>query len=202
MTRYLSLFAFSLLVFAAVPAHAAGTRYNFDRLHTQILFFADHLGFSSSSGRFLDFDGHFDFDQGHPADSDVEITIKTDSLDMADGNWDEHLKGPDFFNVAKYPDMMFKSTAIKVTGEKTADITGDLTMLGQTHPVTLHTTLNKVGLFPINNQHRAGFSATAMLDRTQWGMTAFTPMMNPMTEIRIQVEGTPADEAEEGTGNK
>ena len=206
MPRFLPILMAAVMVFAfaAAPARAETKRYEFDKDHTQILFFADHLGFSKSEGRFIDFDGHFDFDDAAPENSAVEVTIKTGSLDMGGGKdrWNEHLKSADFFNVEKYPDMTFKSTAIKVTGENMADITGDLTMLGQTHPVVLHTTLNKVGIFPMNNKHKAGFSATAALDRTQWGMTYGMPMMDPHVEIRIQVEGSPVDEAEEGAVNK
>ncbi|PJB70863.1 MAG: hypothetical protein CO093_06930 [Alphaproteobacteria bacterium CG_4_9_14_3_um_filter_47_13] len=204
MSRFLTTLALSLIIFvtAAISARADTKRYEFDKAHTQIIFFADHLGFSKSEGKFLDFDGYFIFDEGKPENSSVEVTVKTASINMDMEKWDEHLKNEDFFNVGKFPDMTFKSTSIKITGDKTADITGDLTLLGQTHPVTLQTTLNKVAIHPMTNKHVAGFSAVAHLDRTQWGMTYGTPMMGSDVEIRIQVEGSPLEEAAEGAVNK
>lgn len=194
--------SFAALAGVAAPAAAQAERYEFDKLHTQVVFFADHLGFSQSSGKFLDFDGFFTFDEAHPDQSAVQVTIKTASINMDDERWDTHLKSADFFNVEKFPDMTFKSTGIVVTGEKTADITGDLTLLGQTHPVVLHTVYNKTGVHPMTNKHVAGFSATAMLDRAEWGMTYGSPMMGTDVEIRIAVEGSPASEAAEGAANK
>lgn len=196
MLRFFSTFAACAVFLAVMPgtAHAEAQKYEFDKAHTQIVFFADHLGFSKSSGKFLDFDGSFIFDESAPETSSVEVAVKTDSINMDMERWDEHLKNADFFNVQEFPAMIFKSTSVKLTGEKTADITGDLTLLGQTHPVVLHTVFNKAGAHPMTGKPVVGFSATAMLDRTQWGMTYGTPMMSPEVEIRIEVEASPATE--------
>ncbi len=197
MTRLLSFLtlSFSVLMLAATPAKAEAEKYEFDKAHTQILFFADHLGFSKSSGKFLDFDGYYMFDEENPENSSIDVTIQTDSINMDMEKWDDHLKNEDFFNVAAYPQMTFKSTDIEVTGEDTADITGDLTLLGITKPVILQVKHNKTGEHPRSGKKTSGFSATAMIDRSEWGMAYGVPMMDPMTEIRIEVEASVADEA-------
>lgn len=176
--------------FLSVPlsAKAAAERLEFDKTHTQIFFVVNHLGFSNSTGRFMDFDGHVDFDQDHPSASDVDVTIKTDSLEMNDDAWNKHLKSGDFFNVEKFPEMTFKSTSIAVTGEKTADISGDLTILGVTKPVVLHTTYNKTDMHPFYHRKTSGFSATAHIKRSDFGMNYGLPMVGDDVDIRIEVE--------------
>lgn len=189
MKKVLRNFCLLATILSASPAYADVEHYTFDKAHTQILFFVDHLGFSRSHGEFLDFDGQFTFDTAEPAKSNVDISIKTSGLDMNDQKWDEHLKGPDFFNVEKFPDMKFKSTSIEVTGENTANITGDLTLLGITKPVTLAVKHNKSGKHPFGEKYVSGFSATASLKRSDFGMNSYVPMVGDDVEIQIQVEG-------------
>jgi polyisoprenoid-binding protein YceI len=180
--------AFAFLISAPV-AHAA-EKYTLDRPHTQVIFSVSHLGFTDSWGRFLDYDGSFTFDRVNPANSSVDVTVKTDSLDMGDAKWDEHLKSADFLDTAKFPTMTFKSTGITVTGQNTADITGDMTILGVTKPVTLKVTHNKSGVFPMDDKmFVAGFSATAKIKRSDFGMTKYLPMIGDDVEIHLEVQG-------------
>ena len=190
MFRILTLTSalFSLILFP-VSAQAAGERYSFDKAHTQILFFVNHLGFSMSQGEFLGYDGHFVFDQENPAASSIEVEIQTASIDMDDEKWDTHMKDADFFDVENHPVMSFKSTGIEITGEKTANITGDLTLLGVTKPVVLATTFNKAGKHPFGDKYVAGFSAITMIKRSEFGMMYGLPMIGDDVEVRIEVEG-------------
>ena len=182
-------------------AKAEIEQYSFDTAHTQIIFFVNHLGFSNSEGEFLGFDGHFMFDRDQPENSDVEVTIHTASIDMDDEKWDAHMKNEDFFNVDQYPAMTFKSTGVEVTGENTANITGDLTMLDVTKPVTLAVTHNKSGKHNFSGKYVSGFSATASLKRSDFGMEYGLPMIGDDVEIRIEVEGIREEAEGEGTGN-
>jgi len=185
--RYLLVIA--LWVLAAIPsARAEIERYEFDTAHTQIIFFVSHLGFSFSEGEFLEFDGFIDFNRSEPVKSKVEITIDTNSIDMDDQKWNEHMKNEDFFNVEKYPSMTFKSTSINVTGEKTAQIIGDLTILETTKPVTLDVRFNKAGKHPFGDKYVAGWSATSALKRSDFGMKYGLPMIGDDVEIRLEVE--------------
>lgn len=183
---------------AATPAAAASTasapRYTFDKAHTQIFFTVNHAGFSNSSGKFLEFDGGFNLDKQKPENSSVDVVIKTASINMDDTPWDDHLKGKDFFNVEKFPEMTFKSTKVELTGEKTANVTGDLTILGVTKPITLAVILNKAEVHPYIGKEAAGFSITGSLKRSDFGMTYGLPAVGDDVQLRIEVEGVVADE--------
>ena len=169
-------------------ARAEMAEYKLDPVHTQVIFFADHLGFSHSEGEFINFDGGFKFDPDNAEASEVNVTIDTTSISMDDQKWNDHLKNADFLNVEKYPEMTFKSTAIEKTGEKTGTLTGDLTLLGVTKPVTLDVTYNRSGQHP-NGNYVAGFSATGEIQRSDFGMSYGLPAIGDTVELRLEVEG-------------
>ena len=183
---------FSALLLAAslfVATPAAAAQYTFEKPHTQIIFAVGHLGFSHSHGMFTDFSGGFTFDEAAPEKSTVDVTIQTASIDMRHDKWNEHLKNADFFNVEQFPTMTFKSTAVEVTGEKTAKLTGNLTLLGVTKPVTLDVTYNKSGVHPYSKKYVSGFSATGTLNRSDFGMTYGLPGVADEVRLIIEVEG-------------
>ncbi len=167
----------------------AADRYAFDKTHSQILFFVNHLGFSNSQGEFHDYEGNFEFDPSNWGNSSVEVGIRTASIDMDDYAWDKHLRAKDFFDVKKFPEMRYRSNRVEKTGAKTGKIYGELTLLGITRPVVLDLTLNKVGLHPMKQTPHAGFSATARLKRSDFGMKYAVPMVSDEVELRIEVEG-------------
>jgi len=143
--------------------------YSLDPVHTQVLFFADHLGYSRSEGEFLKFSGTYQFDPADWSTASVDVTIDTTSLSMDDAAWDKHLKSPDFFNVEKYPQMTFRSKRVEKTGENTGRIQGDLTILGVTKPVTLEVRFNKAAEFPMIKKFKSGFSATSTISSAESG---------------------------------
>lgn len=178
----------ALLAGAAQGVQAADS-YHFDKTHTNIVWAASHLGFSDSLGHFMDYDGHFTLDEQNPDNSSVEITIQTGSIWTGIPKFDEHLKSADFFDVENHPTAQFKSTRIEQTGEKTARIHGELSMLGQTHPLVLEATLNKLGTNPFNKAQTAGFSVRATIDRTLYGMDYGTPGIPAEVDLLIEAEG-------------
>ncbi len=108
---------------------------------------------------------------------------------------DDHLRSPDFFNAAEFPEMTFASTGIERTSDKTGKITGDLTLLGVTKPVTLDVTFNQRAPHPLpqyNGVEVAGFSATTTIKRSDFGMSTFVPAIGDEIEIILEVEGTQA----------
>ena len=199
---YFSILLSCLVGIFPVVAQAEVEKYAFDKAHTQILFFVDHLGFSKSQGEFHEYEGHFLFDRAAPENSKVEITIKTESIDMDDEKWDAHMKNEDFFNVAAHPDMTFKSTDIKILDETHADITGDLTLSGVSKPVTLSVTYNKSDKHPFSGKYVSGFSATSKIKRSDFGMNYGLPAIGDMVDIMIEVEGIRDEAGGEGTSNK
>lgn len=196
MIRKISTLALGAAVAATMTvasAQAATEKYVLDKPHTQVVFSVNHLGFSNSIGKFTDYSGHFIFDTEDPAKSNVEVTINTASIDLADQKWDDHMKGADFFNVEKFPAMTFKSTKIEKTGDKTANITGDLTLLGVTKPVTLAVTQNGSGEHPYSKKFVSGFSATGTLKRSDFGMNYGLPAVGDEVKLIIEVEGIRED---------
>ncbi|MGM0422735.1 MAG: YceI family protein [Pseudomonadota bacterium] len=189
----------------ATPAMAESKTYEFDTVHSQIIFFVSHLGFSNSQGEFLEFGGQFSFDPEDVESSNVDVTIDTASIDMDDKKWDDHMKNEDFFHVEKYPHMTFKSTSIEKTGDNTGKLTGDLTLLDVTKPVTLDVTYNKSGPRG-DDEYRAGFSATGTLQRSDFGMnyglSESGAGIGDEVEIRIEVEGVAIDTADTETPEK
>jgi len=151
----------------ASPAKAADT-YQFDKAHTTVGFQVRHI-FTMLGGRFQDFSGTITVDRARPESSSVEFTIQAGSVFTGDPKRDEHLRTPDFFDVAKYPTITFKSTSVKAAGKDAYAVTGDLTMRGVTKKVTLPVTLLGEGKDPWGNE-KMGFGMSTTLDRKEYGM--------------------------------
>lgn len=196
------LFGIALTAGISGTAQAEVEKYLLDKPHTQIIFFVDHLGFAKSSGKFLDYAGEIMWDKAEPEKSTVNVTIQTASLDMGDKTWNEHMSAEKYFNVAKFPTMTFKSARIEKTGDNTANITGDLTLLGVTKPVVLAAKFNKAEKHPFMDRMEAGWSATASIKRSEFGMTESVPMVGDDVEIRLEVEAYKEDPTAAGTGNQ
>ncbi len=181
------LYCITLLLFCSPIIFAQN--YTLEPVHTQILFFCDHLGFSNSQGEFLEFDGTFMFDPEQVEASTAEVTIQTASINMDNHKWDDHMKNEDFFAVEKFPTMTFKSTKVESISANQMNVHGELTILDQTHPVTLAVTHNKSGVHPFSGKFIAGFSATTTIKRSTYGMTYGLPALGDEVEIRLEVEG-------------
>jgi polyisoprenoid-binding protein YceI len=176
----------TLLLIMLSPLSQAAD-YLFDKVHTQILFKVSHMGFSHSTGAFVDFDGKFNFNKNDFSDSSVNVTIQVASLNLNDDTWNEHMLDKKWFDVNKYPTMEFTSTKVVPTGESTMDVIGQLTIKGVTKPATLQVTVNKVGVQM--GKRKAGFSATTRIDRSQFGMDTYAGMIGTDIDIHIEAEG-------------
>jgi polyisoprenoid-binding protein YceI len=207
MRRFLYLF-FSLFIICGGGAFTAKAevavepilertsveRYYFERPHTQILFSAEHLGFSVSNGRFTDFEGELVLDRNDLASSFVSVVIKADSLYMGNEAWETHLKSADFLDQANYPEITIKSDSVELVDENTANVNGLLSMHGVDKPVTLKVHHNKSAIHPFSGQYIAGFSAETTLKRSDFGMTYGLPLLSDAVTIRIEVEAIPVEE--------
>ncbi len=181
----------SLLIVAIVYSASTSGQdlYRFDTVHTQILFFVSHLGFSNSQGEFLKFDGELMFNENRFGDTRVMVSIDTESLDMDDNKWNARLKGRKYFDVEHYPKIRFVSTRIELTGPKSANVHGDLTMLGVTRPVVLNMRFNRAGIHPLSRTYIAGFSGNSVIKRSEFGMTSDLKWVGDEVHIRLEVEG-------------
>lgn len=182
-------------LFAGLPAaaSAAPDKYIYDPAHTQILFRVDHLGFSHPTGRFLKFSGGFTFMPEAPEQSNVDIDIKADSVEMGSSSWDDVMKGGNFLKTDRYPDITFTSTKIVKTGPHTGTIAGNLTLVGVTRPLVLSVTYNRSGTHPYNKNYIAGFSATGKIKRSDFGINFGLPGIGDVVELNIEVEGIRQD---------
>lgn len=171
------------------PTALKGGAFTLDKGHAALLWKVNHLGFSAFVGRFNKFDATLDFDPNKPEASKLNVVIQAASLDVNQPDFEESLRGPEWFDTAKHPEIRFTSTAIEVTGKTTGRVTGDLTFLGRTKPVTLDVTFNGGAANFITGKFTLGFQATATVKRTEFGMTNFAPkVVGPDVTLEIHVE--------------
>lgn len=172
---------------AAAPdrALAAPETYALDPVHSQVSFEARHMGMTTQRGRFMRSTGTVVLDTAAKTGS-VDVTIEAASVRTYDSHLDAIVKGPRFFDVEKYPTIVYKSTKIVFDGDRVAAIEGELTMLGATHPVTLRIVDYVCGPQPFNKKPMCGGDATATILRSQWGMTANLPLA-PGDEVRLDI---------------
>jgi len=192
-----SLYAAALVLgasgFGATAALAEAEAYTLDSSHSQVLFSYNHLGFSTTYGMFSGLEGEIMFDEENPAESSVEVSMPLMSMFTGWEEREEHFMSEDFFDAAEGDMITFTSTDIEVTGENTADITGDLTMNDTTKSVVLETTLNKQAEHPSNNKPWLGFDATTTLLRSDFGVGNFAPYVSDEVEVMISLEAEKAE---------
>src|SRR5262249_17029132 len=186
-----SLFGSALASGSALAADKA-LPYKADLSHTQILFSVNHMGNSTMHGSFKAFTVDLKFHPKKPEKTSLTTVIDTTSIDTGFGPRDTHLKSPDFFNVAQFPNMTFKSTKTEVTGADTAKLTGNLTLLGVTKPLTLDVKMTGTGPSIAPAATVYGFEATGTVKRSDWGMTKYVPApgtkMGLTDDINVVIE--------------
>jgi polyisoprenoid-binding protein YceI len=178
--------ALSLVLLLAPAAHAE--TYHIDKDHTRVIYFVKHLGFSNFMGHFNDISGDIDFKQSNPEASKINVTINAKSVSMDTKVLDEHLQGADYFNTDKFPTITFKSTAITKTGKDTGTMTGNVTLLGVTKPVTLEIKFNQEGFNGFAKAAAVGFSAKGKISRSDFGMKTLVPLVSDQVDLLIEVE--------------
>lgn len=182
-----SSLALTFSVSAELSDVPSGT-YTVDNSHGYITFTYSHLGFSNPRVGFNRFDTQLDLDSNNPENSTIDVTIDASSIDSRVAEFNEHLVGSDFFNTAEYPTITFKSTKVVTAGDGNFDVTGDLTILGTTKTVTLDAKINKAANHPMRNVPTVGVSASATLNRSDWGLGAYVPAVSDEVELSIEVE--------------
>lgn len=178
------------LFFLSGGAYAQTSTYKVDPSHTSIVFKVSHMGFSNVFGTIGGADGKFVIDEKAPEKSSFEVTAKLDSIATGDKKRDDHLKGPDFFNVKQFPNITLKSKSVKKSGDK-YDVNADLTMHGVTKPVTFTFRSMKTGKDPWNNI-RSGGETVLNIKRTDFGMNymAKPGEVGDDVEVIVNIEGT------------
>jgi polyisoprenoid-binding protein YceI len=180
--------AIAILLAATLPlsAHAADS-YTADPAHTYALFSVSHFGYSTMHGRFDKSSGTVTLDRAAKNGS-VDIAIEASSISTGFIKRDDHLKSPDFFNAAEFPNITYKSSSIKFKGDTPASVEGKLTLLGVTKPVTLALEGFKCGPNPMNQKEECGAAASTQIKRSDFGMKSFLPGVGDDIKLEFEIE--------------
>ncbi|KFX70587.1 hypothetical protein TMS3_0101205 [Pseudomonas taeanensis MS-3] len=188
LKKTLATLVLGTALLGAGSAMAADYAIDTEGQHAFVNFKISHLGYSWLYGSFKDFDGSFSFDEKNPEASKVNVTLNTKSVDTNHAERDKHIRSGDFLNVDKHPTATFASTAVKSTGEGTADISGNLTLNGVTKPVVIAATFIGQGDDPWGG-YRAGFSGSTTLKLKDFDIQKDLGPASQEVELIISVEG-------------
>lgn len=170
MSRVLPLAAFCTLI--GLPVLAEPHRYELDPEHTTVAFTVQHLGFADTLGLFAEVSGSFTYDMETQELSDVSVAVMSDSLNTLNAARDNHVRSGDFLAVDEHPQITFTADSGTPTGENTGTVAGDLTILGETRPITLDVSLVGQGEYPFGHKRFVlGLSVRGSLMRSEYGMT-------------------------------
>jgi polyisoprenoid-binding protein YceI len=177
-----------VLALPVQPAEAAPMSYEIDGVHSAVHFSVNHLGTGTAWGRFNEVSGSFTHDAEKPAGSSVQLTINAESVDSANEKRDQHLRSPDFFDAKQFPEITFKSTAVKEIAAGDLEITGDLTLRGVTKSVTVRADHVGEGKDPWGN-FRKGYDIVFSIAREDYGVSYMKGGLGADVKIYISVEG-------------
>jgi len=164
--------------------------WKYDNDHAKLAFSISHMTLTDVDGSFKNVEATITSSKADFADAVVEMTAQVNSVDTDNEKRDAHLQSPDFFDAAKFPTIVFKSTSFKKAAEaNTYTVTGNLTLHGVTKPVTL-TALARTGVNPMSNKTIAGFKVTGTINRRDFGVAEQAPaaMLGEEVSIRANAE--------------
>lgn len=169
--------------------------YKLDNTHASLVWKVNHMGLSNYTARFTKFDADLMLDTQDIEKSKIRVTIDPSSIKTDYPNADkkdfdaELVENAGWFNAKQFPQITFKSNKVEKTGDKTGKVTGDLTFLGVTKPVTLDVTFNAaLGNHPFANKPAIGFSATGTIKRSEFGMKQYIPQVGDDVHLLIETE--------------
>ncbi len=177
----------TLATTATALAHAEATTYAIDPSHTFVTWEAKHMGTSTSRGRFDKKEGMVTIDPAAKTGK-ASITIDIASLTTGVPPLDTHLKGKDFFSAGETPTAKFEGDKFTFDGDKVTSVSGTLTMLGKTQPVTLKSTGFNCYENPMAKRQACGGDFETTITRSQWGMGYGAKFISDDIRLLIQVE--------------
>lgn len=189
--RILATTAFLALSLSSGTAAAGPARFELDPAHTSVFFTVTHVGYAATLGIFGTVSGSFTYDADTRNLSDVLVDIDAASIDTFDTARNEHLRNQDFLDVSDHPQITFRASEGTATGDTSGTVTGDLTILGQTRPVTLNVTLNKAEAYPFGHQRFVlGLSLDTSIERSDFGMSygVDNGLVGDTVTIRVETE--------------
>lgn len=170
------------------PTQVKAGHYVLNPDHGKITWSVSHLGYSTYYGQFTGVSATLDLDPKVPAGSRLSVTVPLGGVLTGNSRLDERLAAPDFFDTPKFPTASFTATGVEQTSPTTARITGDLTLRGVTKPVSLDATFNQAGTNPIDRGYTVGFDGRTVVKRSEFGISAFLPLVGDEVTLRIEGE--------------
>jgi len=184
---FAAVFTLGLMSIFTFPAAAAET-YKLDPDHTSIVFRVKHLSVANVFGSFAAPTGSFVYDENSPSNNSIEIQVAAKNVYTRVEKRDNHLRSPDFFNAGKYPLISFKSNSVKKIDNKSFEISGDLSLLDQTRPITVMVVQTGQGKDPWGN-FRRGFETTFSIKRSNFGMGFMLSVAGDEVDVTVSLEG-------------
>jgi polyisoprenoid-binding protein YceI len=175
----------SAVLVAGLTTAAPRSNWEIDPTRTNISFSIDAVGYPRTQGEFHKFDGRISVDFDHPAESRVSFRVESQSVDVGSASFSDYLRGDAFLNAARFKEILFQSTAVEKINEHQIRVTGDLTMLGVTQPLTVDVDVRRQ-----SGQARArlGFTARAKINRLEFGMNSGFPVISREVDLVVASE--------------
>lgn len=142
-----------------------------DKVHSALAFEVKHMMVSKAKGQFKDFDIEFNGSFDDLTNASVKVTVKVDSIDTNNEDRDNHLKSADFFDSESHPEVVFVSKSIKKVSDNEFDVTGDLTIRGNTKEETFRIEYNGTAKDPMQGKTIAGADFHGTINREDYGLT-------------------------------
>lgn len=176
-----------LMVLVGSAAVAPAQTYKVDPVHSFIVFKIEHMNTGWVWGRFNGPTGTFNLDADNPQNSSFDVSVEAQALDTANKDRDAHLRSDDFFNAEAHPTITFKSTKVEKGDNDTLKVTGDITLLGKTKPVTV--AIKTGDPVDANGGKRVGVNTTFTVKRSDYGMNFMPEAIGDEVELHVALEG-------------
>lgn len=181
LSAIVALFALAQTPMSAWPA----ARWAINPARTHIAFAIDSLGYPRTKGEFRHFEGRISIDFEHPNRSSVEFRVQSESVDVGSPSFDDYLRSDAFLNAARYPSIDFVSRSVEKIDENTVRVSGELTLLGVTRPLTVDVVVRReTGA----GAERFSFQAKTSINRLEFGMNSGFPLVSNAVELVISSE--------------
>jgi len=177
----------AVLVLTLAGAVRAADDFKVDAVHSSVVFKIKHLNTGDFWGRFNKISGTISYDESDPTKSQLSFSVPVDSLDTNNSKRDSDVKGPDLFSAKEFKEISFKSTEVKSAGDNKLEVAGQLTMHGQTKPLTV--TMERSGPHDTKMQGvKIGLSTTFTVKRSDFGMNAMQGALGDEVEVHVGIE--------------
>ena len=182
-----------IMTFALSTAPADAATYEIDAVHSSAIFKVKHFGVSNFYGAFAGVSGTIEYDAGSPEGLSIQVTIAADSVASRAENRDNHIKSPDFLNVAEFPSITFVSTSVTATGDGHYDVVGNLTLHGVTKEITVSAERVGEGEHPRSGKKMVGFETRFTVDRTEYDMGFMAGPLSAEVGFMLSLEAGAAE---------